>query len=243
MKTSNKKLYKQLLFVATLLLATGSFFTSCNSGSTNTAASAGASDTLKTAAKVHPFLTVSASAVVMDEYSGATHTQANDSVQYSSTGSFTGITASNGTCSIKDNNYTAGNLIIIHGYATNIVAGKVFNQALSGTDLAVTAPVFNVVPLQASPYLIPDTVYVTDMSGNPRVGYQVEFKLGRTVIGSPATTNSNGMAVYGTYLQQNQDYTVQASGSGGNSAVIPASTKQLWGTGSKFSSLNVYIRY
>jgi hypothetical protein len=191
---------------------------------------------------LHIWLVVAPSPIIFDEWTTPTSTELNDSVLYASTGAYSAYTAANGTCKITDNNYTAGNLITMEGYTHGEVAGKIFNQELSGSDPNVTAPVFNMVPLQASPYLIPDTVIVTDMSGNPRVGYTVQFKLGRTNVGTEATTNSNGVAVYGTYLSQGENYTVQANGSAGASADIPVSTTPLWGSG-KFCSMTVYIRY
>jgi hypothetical protein len=197
------------------------------------------------AIKVPLGTSVAVVANVKDDWAGQHSTEANDSVLYSSNSSYKAYTNASGQASIKDSNYHAPNPIVMEACGNNEISGKVFSRALynMGSDTSLQDATFTIGPLGGTGDTIPVNILVTDTNGNPRVGYTVQIKLGRTNFGPAATTGSNGWAVYCKGLQQGYSYTAQAFNSGSVSPEVVVSTSPLTGSSGNFCSINVYIRY
>jgi hypothetical protein len=247
MEKPTKTIRKQLSFGLILLCATAGIFSSCNQQPAGTSTTTTTSDSTKheRSGKIGPLLVTNVAAVVRDEWNGGSGTEANDSVLYTSGGnSYKAYTNSSGQASLSDGNYTAGNPITMEGCANSLICGKLFNQAFTKItdDNNLISPEFD-IKAAGTGDSIPVYVTVTDLSGNPRSGYTVQFRIVRTNYGTAVTTDASGNATYSKKLTQSGTYIVQASGTGGNSQDITVSTTPLSGSGGNFSTLNVYIRY
>ena len=247
MEKPKKTNSKQLLFGLILLCLTAGIFTSCNNNQSSNSTSTTTSDSVKvkTESKIRPLIASTVAGVVRDEWNGGSGTEANDSVLYASGGnSLKGYTNASGVVSLTDNNYTPGNPVTMEGCANGLICGKLFNQAFTklSDDNNLIAPEFDIKAVSTGDS-IPVAITVTDLSGNPRAGYTVQFRIVRTNYGTAVTTDANGKATYSKKLTQGGGYVVQASGSGGNSADIDVSTTPLSGSSGNFSTLAVYIRY
>jgi len=239
MEKSEKTTYKSLLSGAMLILLVVFIFSSCNQKSPSTASTTPVDN------GVHPLITTNVSAIVKDAWrSGSPTTEANDSVLYSSgSTNLKGYANSSGDVSLSDNNYTAGNPIVMEACANNEICGKVFNQALTKatSDPNYNSPTFTIEALSPNDS-IPIKVLVTDMNGNPYSGYSVQITQGGSNYGSATTTNSSGLTSYSRQLTQGQTYVCTATGTTGNASAT-VSTSALSGSSGKFSGIAIYIRF